>query len=58
VAKAENVSYVDDASEALARMKSGASPYFAGDDLHFNASGQPILAHTLQRAAELALRPE
>jgi hypothetical protein len=56
VAQEENVPYVNDASGLLDQLKSGKSPYFAGDPLHLNRSGQPILAHALQRAVELALK--
>jgi lysophospholipase L1-like esterase len=56
VAKAENVPYADDADELRAELKSGHSPFYSGDPLHPNRLGQEILAHTLQRAVNLALK--
>jgi hypothetical protein len=56
VAREQNVPYVDDADELNAQLKSGESPFYAGDPLHLNRLGQPILAHTLQRAVDLALK--
>jgi hypothetical protein len=56
VAKEENVPYVDDADELRLPLKSGKDPFFPGDPLHLNRSGQPILARTLKRAVDLALR--
>jgi hypothetical protein len=56
VAKEENVPYVDDADELRAELKSGHSPYYAGDVIHLNRPGQRILAHTLQRAVNLVLK--
>jgi len=56
VAREEKVSYVDDADELRAQLKSGKSPFYQGDFLHLNKSGQAILAHTLERAVELALQ--
>ncbi len=56
VALQSNVAYVDDAEELRARLKSGMNPFFPGDTLHLNHSGQKILAHTLQRAVKLALK--
>lgn len=56
VAREEKVSYVDDADELRAQLKSGNSPFYQGDFLHLNKSGQAILAHTLERAVELALQ--
>jgi hypothetical protein len=55
VAKQENVPYVDDSAELGAQLRSGENPFFSGDDLHLNRSGQVILAHTLQRAVGLTL---
>ena len=54
VAKEENVPYVDDADELRIQLKSGTSPFFSGDSLHLNRSGQAILAHTLQPAVNMA----
>jgi hypothetical protein len=56
VAKGENVSYVDDADGLRSQLKSGSSPFYPRDLLHLNHIGQPLLAHTLQRAVELAIR--
>jgi hypothetical protein len=56
VALQSNVAYVDDAEELRAGLKSGANPFYPGDALHLNRSGQVILAHTLQRAVKLALK--
>jgi hypothetical protein len=58
VAKEEDVPYVSDAEELLGKLELGESPYFSGDVLHLNRSGQPILAHTLRRAVELSLKSE
>jgi GDSL-like Lipase/Acylhydrolase family len=55
VAREENVPYVDDSAELRTRMKSGENPFYAGDELHLNRSGQVILAHTLKRGVELTL---
>jgi hypothetical protein len=55
VAEEENVPYVDDADELRADLKSGRSPFYSGDPLHPNGLGQEVLAHTLQRAVNLAL---
>jgi len=54
VAKEEGVPYVDDAAELKILLKSGQNPFYAGDPLHLNGIGQPILAHTLRRAVDLA----
>jgi hypothetical protein len=56
VAKAENVPYTDDADELLAQLKAKNNPFYEGDPIHLNRSGQTILAHTLQRALDLALK--
>jgi hypothetical protein len=56
VAKEENAPYVDDADELRPLLQSGQDPFFPGDPLHLNRSGQPILAHTLRRAIDLAMR--
>jgi hypothetical protein len=50
VAKEENVPWVDDADELRLALKSGRNPFYPGDDLHLDRSGQPILAHTIDRA--------
>jgi len=55
IAKERSVPYVDDADELRTRMKSGESPFYEGDPLHLNRSGQEPLAHALQRAVHLAL---
>jgi GDSL-like Lipase/Acylhydrolase family len=55
VAKEENVPYVDDGNELRTALTSGHSPFYAGDSLHLNQLGQEVLAHTLQRAVDLAL---
>jgi hypothetical protein len=56
VAKKASVPYTDDSAELRAQLNAGHSPYFDGDPIHLNRSGQYILAHTLQQAANLALR--
>jgi hypothetical protein len=56
VAKEENVPYVDDANELRDKLKLGESAFYPGDLLHLNRSGQPILAHALQKAVNLALK--
>ena len=56
VAKEESIPYVSDTEELLRQWKSGENPYFPGDSLHLNRSGQPILAHTLRRGVELSLK--
>jgi hypothetical protein len=56
VAKEENVPYADDAEELRVPLKAGKDPFFSGDPLHLNRSGQPILAHVLQRGVDLALK--
>jgi len=56
VAKEENVQYVDDATELHGQLNSGQSPFYAGDGLHLNRLGQPILADTLRLAVDLALK--
>lgn len=58
VAKEENVPYTDDAEELQGQLKSAQSPFYAGDPLHLSGPGQPILAHTLRRAVDLAIRNE
>jgi hypothetical protein len=58
VAKEENVPYTDDAAELQEQLKSGQSPFYAGDSLHLNGPGQPILAHTLRRAVDLAMKSD
>jgi hypothetical protein len=54
VAREENVPYVDDAAELRLALKSGQNPFYPGNDLHLDRSGQPILAHTISRALALA----
>jgi hypothetical protein len=56
VAKEENVPFVDDAAELQERLKSSQNPFFKGDALHLSAAGQPILADTLRRGVDLALK--
>ena len=56
VAKEENVPYADDADELQGQLKLGESPFNSGDTLHLSRSGQPILAHTLRRAVDLAIK--
>jgi hypothetical protein len=56
VAKEENVPYVDDADELQVKLKSAESPFNSGDPLHLSRSGQPILAHTLRRGVDLAIK--
>jgi hypothetical protein len=56
VAQAAHVPYVDDSVELRAQLKSGDSPFFEGDPIHLNKSGQYVLARTLQRAVDLALK--
>ena len=56
VARQAGVPYTDDSAELRAELESGHSPYFDGDPIHLNKSGQHILAHSLQAAANLALR--
>lgn len=58
VAREESVPYVDDAGELQSQLKSGGSPFYSGDSLHLSRSGQPILAHTLRRAVDLALKSQ
>jgi len=58
VAKEENVPYTDDADELQGQLKSAQSPFYAGDPLHLSGPGQPILAHTLRRAVDLAIMNE
>ena len=55
IAREENVPYTDDADELRSRLQSGRDPFFSGDLLHLNRSGQPVLAHALERAVTLAL---
>ena len=55
IAKEENVPYVDDAAELRLALKSGQNPFYPDNDLHLDRSGQPILAHTINRALDLAL---
>jgi hypothetical protein len=56
VAKEQRVPYVDDAEELRAQLKSGHSAFYSDDPLHPNRLGQEVLAHTLQRAVNLALQ--
>jgi hypothetical protein len=56
VATQAGVPHTDDSAELRAQLESGHSPYFDGDPIHLNKSGQQILAHSLQQAANLALR--
>lgn len=56
VAKEENVPYVDDADELRLALQSGQYPFFPDDELHLDRSGQPILAHTINRAIAVASR--
>jgi hypothetical protein len=58
VAREENVPYIDDAAELRDQLKLGVSPFNTGDPLHLSRSGQPILAHTLRRAVDLATKGE
>lgn len=55
VAKELGVPYVDDADDLRARLKSGENPFYEGDLLHLNRSGQEPLANALQRAVHRAL---
>ena len=55
VAKQENVPYVDDADELRAKLNLGESAFYPGNVLHVNEMGQKILAHSLQKAVNLAL---
>ena len=55
IAKESGVPYVDDADELRTQTRSGESPFYKGDPLHLNRSGQEPLAHALQRAVHLAL---
>jgi hypothetical protein len=55
VAKEENVPHVDDAQELRAQLRLGKSPFYPGDSLHLNRLGQPILAHTMERALDYVL---
>jgi hypothetical protein len=54
VAKEENVPYVDDADGLRLQLQSGQNPFYSDDPLHLNGSGQPSLAHTMQRAINQA----
>jgi hypothetical protein len=56
VAKQAGVPYTDDSAALRAQLQSGHSPFFEGDPIHLNKSGQAVLAHALQQAANLALR--
>ena len=56
VAREENVPYVDDAADLRAKLNAGQDPFFSGDPLHLNRTGQPILARALQRGVEMALK--
>lgn len=55
VAIRDKVPFVDDADALRAKLRTGQDPFYAGDNLHLNRSGQIALAETLQRAVELAL---
>jgi hypothetical protein len=55
VAKEENVPYVDDAAELREKLKLGENAFYPDNVLHLNAMGQQILAHSLQKAVNLAL---
>jgi hypothetical protein len=55
VAKEENVPYVDDAVELREKLKLGENAFYPDNVLHLNAMGQQILAHSLQKAVNLAL---
>jgi hypothetical protein len=55
VADEEKVPHTDDADELRAQLKMQDNPFY-DDPLHLNRSGQKILAHTLQRAVDLALK--
>jgi hypothetical protein len=37
-------------------LKTSQSPFFKGDSLHLSAAGQPILADTLKRGVDLAMK--
>jgi hypothetical protein len=54
VAKEDKVAYVDDAEELRALMKLGDDPFYPGDPIPHNEKAQPLLAHTLQRAVDMA----
>jgi hypothetical protein len=56
VAKQAGVPYTDDSAELRAQLNTGHSPFFEGDPIHLNQSGQYILAHALQQGTNLALR--
>jgi hypothetical protein len=55
VAMEEGVPYVDDASELRDKLRQGKSPFYPGEMLHLNETGQAILAHSLQAAVDLAV---
>lgn len=46
---------VDDVDELLAQLRFGHRLFYSGDPLHPNQLGQEVLAHSLQRAIDLAL---
>ena len=56
VAVQENIPHTDDADELRTQLKARNSPFYEGDPIHLNRSGQTILAHALERAVDLALK--
>jgi hypothetical protein len=54
IAREEKVPFVDDAEELRAQMESGQNPFYSGDPIHLNWTGQKVLASILQRALEVA----
>ena len=56
VALEEHVPYVDDADELRDKSKRGENPFYPGDPIHLNQWGQPVLAHALRQAVNLALK--
>jgi hypothetical protein len=56
VASEEKIPHTDDADELRAQLKTKNTPFYPGDSLHLNNWGQPILAHALNRAVDLALK--
>lgn len=55
VAKEENVPYVDDDAELREKLKLGENAFYPDNVLHLNEMGQKVLAHSLQKAVNLAL---
>ncbi len=56
VADSENVPHLDDATVLRGQLNAGKAPFYPGDPLHLDRSGQEALAQTLQSAVALALR--